>query len=166
MAGLKSLLPSIVSLSPTSSSRQFTLAISLHAGDEEVRKEIIPWAERTTTEELFEAIDYFYQQTHREVTLEYIILDGINNSMADADQLAHWSKKSRCNINLINYNEVADLPFKRASSESTQQFKHWLTIRGINAHIRPSRGLDIDAACGQLRRRVEKNENQSKQPAL
>jgi len=132
---------------------QFTLAISLHAGDEEVRKEIIPWAERTTTDELFDAIDYFYQHTHREVTLEYIILDGINNSQRDADLLARWAKRSRCNVNLINYNEVESLPYKRASSQSTQAFKERLSKRGVNAHIRPSRGRDIDAACGQLRRR-------------
>jgi 23S rRNA (adenine2503-C2)-methyltransferase len=130
---------------------QFTLAISLHAGDEEVRKEIIPWAQRTTTEELFEAIDYFFQHTRREVTLEYIMLDKVNNSHRDADLLAHWAKRSRCNVNLIHYNEVENLPYKRASSQSAQAFKDRLSKRGVNVHIRPSRGRDIDAACGQLR---------------
>jgi len=142
---------------------QFTLAISLHSGDEAVRQSLIPWVKRTTTDELFEAINYFYQQTHREVTLEYIILDGINNLIDDAEKLTHWAKQSRCNVNLIHYNEVSDLPFKRASAQSTQQFKQWLVSRGINAHIRPSRGRDIDAACGQLRRRIENNENQSRE---
>lgn len=132
---------------------QFTLAISLHAGDEEVRKEIIPWAQRTTTEELFEAIDYFFQHTRREVTLEYIMLDKINNSPHDADLLAQWAKRSRCNVNLIHYNEVKSLPYQRASSQSAQAFKDRLSKRGVNVHIRPSRGRDIDAACGQLRLR-------------
>lgn len=141
---------------------QLTLAISLHSGDEAVRKEIIPWANRTSTQELFQAIDYFYQKTHREVTLEYILLDGINNSSVDAKKLASLARKSRCNVNLIHYNEVSELPFKRASSESTQAFKQWLIRLGINAHIRPSRGRDIEAACGQLRRKflnLEKKNN-------
>lgn len=137
---------------------QLTLAISLHSSDETVRQSIIPWANRTTTQELFEAIDYFYQKTHREVTLEYIILDGVNNSSVDAKKLASLARRSRCNVNLINYNEVSELPFKRASSESTQEFKQWLINLGVNAHIRPSRGRDIDAACGQLRRRDQKKQ--------
>ncbi len=132
---------------------QVTLAVSLHAGNEEVRKEIIPWAQRTTTEELFEAIHYFYEQTHREVTLEYILLDDVNTSDADADLLARWARRTRCNVNLINYNEVPDLPYRRASSDKARAFKQRLARKGINAHIRPSRGRDIDAACGQLRRR-------------
>ncbi len=136
---------------------QLTLAISLHAGNEEVRQDIIPWASRTSTKELFEAIDYFYQKTHREVTLEYIMLDGVNNSKEDADKLAYWSKRSRCNVNLINYNEVDGLPYKRANTDHAKQFKNWLIDKGVNAHIRPSRGRDVDAACGQLRRRYVQN---------
>ena len=132
---------------------QFTLAVSLHAGNESVRQQIIPWAQRTSTEELFSAIDYFYDQTHREVTLEYILLDGVNTSDQDADKLAYWARQSRCNVNLINYNEVAELPFKRLSADGARAFKNRLRRRGINAHLRPSRGRDIDAACGQLRRR-------------
>ena len=133
---------------------QFTLAVSLHAGDEKLRQELIPWAKRIPTKELFDAIDYFYRQTHREVTLEYVLLDGVNASRADADQLAYWSRQSRCNVNLINYNEVAELPYQRVPAQAAGAFLQWLKAAGVNAHLRPSRGREIDAACGQLRRRV------------
>ena len=131
---------------------QFTLAVSLHAGDEKLRQQLIPWAKNISIKELFDAIDYFYRQTHREVTLEYVLLDGVNTSRADADQLAYWSRQTRCNVNLINYNEVAELPYHRASSQIARMFQQWLKAAGVNVHLRPSRGREIDAACGQLRR--------------
>jgi 23S rRNA (adenine2503-C2)-methyltransferase len=132
---------------------QLTLAVSLHAGDEDIRKKIIPWANKFTIEDIFEAIDYFYEVTHREVTLEYILLDGVNTSEQSAHKLANWAKKSRCNVNLINYNEVDDMPFKRCSEEKVELFISLLKKRGVNANYRRSRGRDVDAACGQLKRR-------------
>lgn len=132
---------------------QITLAVSLHAGVDELREQLIPWAAKFKLEELFAAIDYYYQQTHREVTLEYILLAGVNSSLQDADHLARWAKRSRCNVNLIHYNEVSQTGYKPVSAETVQAFMQRLAKQGINVHLRKSRGRSIEAACGQLRRR-------------
>jgi 23S rRNA (adenine2503-C2)-methyltransferase len=132
---------------------QITLAVSLHAGNDELRSMLIPWANKFKLEEIFAAIEYYYQQTHREVTLEYIMLAGVNASLQDAEQLAHWAKRSRCNVNLINYNEVSETGYKPAAPEAIQAFMQRLTKLGVNVHLRKSRGREKDAACGQLRRK-------------
>jgi len=132
---------------------QITLAVSLHAATDALREQLIPWAVKFKLKELFAAIDFYYQQTHREVTLEYILLAGVNASLRDADELARWAKRSRCNVNLINYNEVAQTGFQPAMPETVQAFMRRLADQGVNVHLRKSRGRSIDAACGQLRRR-------------
>ena len=132
---------------------QLTLAVSLHAADDQLRRTLIPAAKNVTLAELFAAIDYYYQQTHREVTLEYVLLDGVNCSQADADKLARWAQRSRCNVNLINYNPVAGSAFTAVPAATAKAFLQRLEQRGVNAHLRRSRGADIDAACGQLRAR-------------
>jgi 23S rRNA (adenine2503-C2)-methyltransferase len=131
---------------------QITLAVSLHAGDDELRRKLIPWAGQFSLEQIFAAIDYYFQHTHREVTLEYVLLENVNTSLADADNLAHWAHRSRCNVNLINYNPVTETRFSPASPETAQRFLSHLKTRGVNVHHRSSRGADIDAACGQLRK--------------
>ncbi len=133
---------------------QITLALSLHAPTDELRQQLIPWARRVTIDELVDACCYYFDRTSREVTLEYILLDGVNNLPSHAEQLAAVSTRMRSNVNLIPFNEVADLHFKRPSDESTSRFAASLRRCGVNCHVRRSRGGDIDAACGQLRRRV------------
>ena len=132
---------------------QITLAVSLHAADDDLRRQLVPWAQNTTLQELFDALNDYYQATHREVTLEYVLLDGVNCSAADADRLAHWARQTRCNVNLINYNPVCETGFHRAAPETASAFLQRLQKHGINTHLRRSRGTDIEAACGQLRRR-------------
>lgn len=132
---------------------QITLAVSLHAATDALREQLIPWAAKFKLKELFAAIDYYYQQTHREVTLEYILLAGVNSSLRDADELARRAKGCRCNVNLINYNKVAQTGFQPAAPEVVQAFMQRLADQGVNVHLRKSRGRSIDAACGQLRRR-------------
>ncbi|MCG3138258.1 MAG: putative dual-specificity RNA methyltransferase RlmN [Phycisphaerae bacterium] len=132
---------------------QVTLALSLHAPDDELRKQLIPWAERVTIAELIDAGCYYFERTGREITLEYILLEGVNNHVEQARQLARITRQMRSNVNLIAYNPVVDLGFGRPSADSVQGFCNWLRDAGVNAHVRTSRGLDIDAACGQLRRR-------------
>jgi len=132
---------------------QITLALSLHAPDDELRRELIPWAERVTIGELVDAANYFFDRTGREVTLEYILLGGVNDSPDHAVSLAIVAKRMRSNVNLIAYNPVDGLPFDRPREKSVMHFFSTLRERGVNAHVRHSRGLDIDAACGQLRRR-------------
>ena len=133
---------------------QITLALSLHAPTDELRRRLIPWAERVTIGELVDAARYYFEQTGREVTLEYVLLGGVNDSPAQAVQVAGLCAKMRANVNLIRYNPVADLPFERPSATSAQRFLETLRDRGVNAHLRRSRGVDIDGACGQLRRRL------------
>jgi len=134
---------------------QITLAVSLHAGDDDLRRTLIPWAKRTTLKDIFDAIDYYYNYTHREVTLEYVLLEGMNSSTAEADRLARWAKKSRCNVNVINYNAVRETGFRPAGKETVRAFMERLAARGVNAHLRRSLGAEIEAACGQLRRTSE-----------
>lgn len=131
---------------------QITLALSLHAPTDTLRRRLIPWAERVTIDELVDACRYYFERTTREVTLEYILLDGVNNSQETARQLAVLAKRMRSNINLIAYNPVVGLDFKSPGSESVHRFQETLRRAGVNVHIRRSRGSDVDAACGQLRR--------------
>ncbi|MBN1342636.1 MAG: 23S rRNA (adenine(2503)-C(2))-methyltransferase RlmN [Phycisphaerae bacterium] len=131
---------------------QVGLAISLHAPNDELRREIIPWAERTSIDDLVEAGRHYFDRTGREVTLEYVLLGELNDRPAHAKQLAAVARGMRCNVNLIRYNGVSDLPYRRPGSEATHAFLEVLRKAGVNAHIRASRGMDIEAACGQLRR--------------
>jgi len=132
---------------------QITLALSLHAPTNELRKRIIPWAERVSIESLIEAAGYYFDCTGREVTLEYVLLGGLNDSASLARRLAAVAKQMRSNVNLIPYNPVKGLPYEGPSDQAARRFLDVLRERGVNAHLRRSRGLDIDAACGQLRRR-------------
>jgi len=131
------------------------LAISLHAPEEGLRRRLIPWAEHFALDEILDAARYYFARTGREITLEYILLSGVNDRPEHARQLARVCKTLRANVNLIRYNEVEGLPFVRPLSEAVMKFQAILRERGINAHVRKSRGRDIDAACGQLRRRMQ-----------
>ncbi|MFH0980031.1 MAG: 23S rRNA (adenine(2503)-C(2))-methyltransferase RlmN [Planctomycetota bacterium] len=133
---------------------QITLALSLHAPTDELRRQLIPWAEGVTIEQLVDAARYYFDQTGREVTLEYVLLAEVNDRPEHARQLADLARRMRCNINLILYNPVAGLPYRRPSDPAAHAFLHQLRECGINTHLRPSRGLEIDGACGQLRRRM------------
>ena len=141
---------------------QITLALSLHAPNDELRGELIPWAGRIPLAELVEAVRYYFDLTGREVTLEYILLHGVNDRHEHAKQLAHLAHKMRCHVNLLRYNPVAGLGFERPSASDAHYFVETLRKYGINAHVRKSRGLDIDAACGQLRRKAEKGKTNPK----
>jgi len=132
------------------------LAISLHAPNEPLRKQLIPWAEHFALPEILEAARYYFDKTGREITLEYILLAGVNDRPEHARELVRVCKTMRANVNLIRYNEVEGLPFKRPTSHDVVAFQEILRKGGVNAHVRKSRGCDIDAACGQLRRNEQK----------
>ncbi len=134
---------------------QVTLALSLHAPEDELRVRLIPWAKRVSIDSLIDAANYFFEQTGREVTLEYILLGGTNDDPGYAHQLARVAHSIRCNINLIAYNPVEGLPYRRPDDEAISKFVEILRRRGITPHVRRSRGRDIDGACGQLRRREQ-----------
>ena len=128
-----------------------TLALSLHAPNDELRRTIIPWAEYAPIDELLDACDAYFQQSGREITLEYILLRNVNDRPEHAEELAHVARRLRSNINLIRYNEVDGLPFERPLTDDVHTFQAILRAKKVNTHIRASRGRDIEAACGQLR---------------
>lgn len=128
-----------------------TLALSLHAPNDELRRKLIPWAQYTTVDQLIEACNYYFDKTGREITIEYILLRQVNDQLDCARQLAALAKRMRCTVNLIRYNEVKGLPFNRPDSNDVHRFQNALSSAGVNVHIRASRGRDIAAACGQLR---------------
>jgi 23S rRNA (adenine2503-C2)-methyltransferase len=128
-----------------------TLALSLHAPFDELRRQIIPWAEYSTIDELLDACQEWFVKTGREITLEYILLGGVNDRREHAEELARLARTMRANVNLIRYNEVAGVPFSRPKHDDVHVFQEVLRAKHVNVHIRASRGRDIAAACGQLR---------------
>ncbi len=128
-----------------------TLALSLHAPNDVLRRELIPWAEFTSIDELFAACRRWFEKTGREITLEYTLLGGVNDQPEHAAELAGVAKKLRANVNLIRFNEVEGVPYARPLAGDVRRFREILDARGVNVHIRASRGRDIAAACGQLR---------------
>lgn len=129
-----------------------TLALSLHAPNDELRSQLIPWAQFAPIEELLKACSSYFDATGREITLEYLLIQEINDHVAHAKELVGLCKTLRCNVNLIRYNEVPDLPFTRPQTKRVLRFQEILVKSGVNTHIRSSRGRDIAAACGQLAR--------------
>jgi 23S rRNA (adenine2503-C2)-methyltransferase len=114
---------------------------------------LIPWAEHFALDEILEAARYYFERSGREVTLEYILLHGVNDRPEHARELAKVCQTLRANVNLIRYNEVVGLPYKRPIGKDVLAFQDVLRRNGVNVHVRKSRGRDIDAACGQLRRK-------------
>ena len=128
-----------------------TLALSLHAPNDEIRRQLIPWANYATIEELLDSCDEYFQKTGREITLEYLLLRNVNDRIEHAKELAALAKRLRANVNLIRYNEVKGLPFDRPTTADVLAFQEVLRRNHVNVHVRASRGRDIAAACGQLR---------------
>lgn len=129
---------------------QVTLAISLHACNDTLRNQLVPMNRKYPLERLMKAVEGYIARTNRRVTFEYIMLDEVNIGRNDAEQMIKLVKPILANVNLIPYNEVESLPYKRPSSNKVWQFYHWLTEGGLNVTIREERGGDIEAACGQL----------------
>ncbi|MFP4355323.1 MAG: 23S rRNA (adenine(2503)-C(2))-methyltransferase RlmN [Phycisphaerae bacterium] len=130
-----------------------TLAISLHAPNDALRQELIPLARQISIDEIISACQEFYQTCHREITLEYTLLAGVNDSYDCADQLARLSRRLRCNVNLIRYNPVATLPYQPPPDKAVEAFARRCRDGGANVQVRRSRGTGSAAACGQLRQR-------------
>lgn len=134
---------------------QATLALSLHAPNDALRAELIPWAEGISLAALLPACRRYLELTGREVTLEYCLLSGVNDARHHADELARIAIDLRAHVNLLMYNPVEGLPYERPSRNRSIDFLKRLREAGAAAHLRESRGLETDAACGQLRRRRE-----------
>ena len=131
---------------------QFTLAISLHAPNQKIRETIIPSAKNYNIKHIIRDCRNFVLQTGRRISFEYILLEGINDKEEHADQLSSLIRGFQSHVNLINYNYINEMSFKKSSSSSTNKFKNRLLKNGINVSFRKSRGLEKNAACGQLRR--------------
>lgn len=127
------------------------LAISLHAPTDDLRDRLVPINRRYPLKELLEACRAYPLPPRRRLTFEYVLLDGVNDRIEDAKQLAVLLKGLRCKINLIPLNEAPEIPFKRPSRERLLAFQQVLHDRGYTATLRESRGWDISAACGMLK---------------
>lgn len=130
-----------------------TLALSLHAATDEQRKRIMPIANRYTIEELMKACGVYYQKTGRQVTFEYSLIRGVNDSSADAQGLTKLAKPLKAHINLIPVNPVRERGYEHPDNAHVQAFKKELENNGVNVSIRRALGKDIEGACGQLRNR-------------
>lgn len=136
---------------------QVNLAISLHASNNDIRDQIMPINKAYRIEELIEAIKYYIEKTNRRVTIEYILIKGLNDTKECANELCNLLHGMNVYVNLIPYNEVKEKPFKRSTKEDMVQFFDILKKRRINVQLRKEQGGDIDAACGQLRSKHIKN---------
>ncbi len=136
---------------------QVTLAISLHAGTDEKRQTIMPIARKYSIEELLDACRYYIQQTGRRITFEYALIQGENDTKEDAMQLVKLLKGMLCHVNLIPVNPVKEREYKASLSQSVENFADVLQSNHIETTVRRRLGQDIDAACGQLRRRYLEN---------
>lgn len=133
---------------------RFNLALSLHAATDKKRNEIMPINETNSIEFLVEALNYFYQQTKNDITLEYVLLQGQNDSLQDAEELITVYRQIPTHlVNVIEYNAVEGIPFIKSGEDTTQAFTDLLAKNNVNVRVRRSRGKDIDAACGQLANR-------------
>ena len=135
---------------------QFTLAVSLHAPDQELREELIPTARAYPYEQLLQDCRHYVELSGRRVSFEYILLGGLNDSPRQAEALAQKVSGFQTHVNLIPYNPIEEETFQRPAPGQVEAFAAALKSRGIAVSVRASRGLDQDAACGQLRRQRQR----------
>ena len=130
---------------------QINLAVSLHAPNSSLRNKIMPINKAYDIKELIKTIREYISKTTRRVTIEYVMLDGINDNESQAKELIGLFKGMNIYINLIPYNETENIGFKKSNKETIMKFYDILKKGGINVTIRKEFGSNIDAACGQLR---------------
>lgn len=143
----------------------FRLAISLHGATNEVRNQIMPVNKKFPLEELIPAAKAFARKHGRMLTLEFILIEDINDSLEQAKKLAVIARELHAHVNLIPYNKVEGLPWVRPSLTRQDRFVKELRGLGVTATLRREKGHDIDAACGQLRLQTEKAQSASPPPA-
>ncbi|HZT21553.1 MAG TPA: 23S rRNA (adenine(2503)-C(2))-methyltransferase RlmN [Verrucomicrobiae bacterium] len=134
---------------------QFRLAVSLHGATDAVRNRIMPVNRKYPLAELVTACEEYQARKGRMITLEYILIAGVNDAAEQVKPLAALAKRLFAKVNLIPYNRVAGLPWERPSRQACEQFLRALQRQGIRATLRREKGGDIDAACGQLRLKTE-----------
>ncbi len=130
---------------------RFNLALSIHAADDKKRNDIMPINESNSIATLIEALNYFYDKTKNDITLEYILFKNLNDSIEDAEALTKIYRQVPTHlVNVIEYNPIEGGRFTKPDDETTQRFTDHLAKNRVNVRVRRSRGKDIDAACGQL----------------
>lgn len=131
---------------------QITLAVSLHAPNDEIRRKIMPIAWSYSIRDIMDACRYYIEKTNRRITFEYSLIKGVNDARENAEELSSLLKGMLCHVNLIPVNEISEREYKKADSKRVLEFKDILDSRGIQVTIRREMGADINAACGQLRK--------------
>ena len=132
---------------------QCTLSISLHATNDEKRSSMMPINNRYNIKELMEACRYYIEKTNKRISFEYALAKDNNDNLDDAKELVKLLKGILCHVNLIPINKIENGAFSKSSNENIIKFRDYLNEKGIVATIRRELGSDIDAACGQLRRK-------------
>lgn len=138
--------------------QQIRLAISLHGATDDVRQQIMPINRKYPVAELFDALDYWNAKKKQKLTLEYILIQDVNDSLEQAAILARHARRLGAKVNLIPYNTVEGLVWKRPPNNHCRAFQQVLQNAGVTANLRLEKGGDIDAACGQLRLKQETEE--------
>lgn len=136
-----------------------TLALSLHAPNDEIRKQLMPVAYKYKLEDVLAACDEYYEKTSRRITFEYSLVAGVNDSAECAKELSAKLRGKNCHVNLIPVNPIKERDYKKSRDTAIQNFKNILEKNRINCTIRREMGSDINAACGQLRRSHTTKEN-------
>lgn len=144
--------------------RQYHLAVSLHAPTEALRNTLVPVNEAIGLGAVLLAADEYFRQTGRQVTYEYVLLGGINDQSTHARALGRLLAAHRAHVNLIPYNPVAGLLFERPDAEAVDRFATILRKANISVTVRKTKGRAIDAACGQLRHRLDHDQSSGQQP--
>lgn len=129
---------------------QSTLALSLHAPNHEIRRKLMQIEDKYNMTDLHKALKNYVDKTGRRITIEYLLIKDLNDTIESAKELAYYLKDIKCNINLIPYNPTAENDYQRPSNNSIMKFKYLLEHSGKKVTVRLERGADIDAACGQL----------------
>lgn len=129
---------------------KFKLAVSLHSARQEVRQNIMPFADKFPLEDLLDSLQFWHKTTNSRITFEYVVWEGINDTQEDIQALVDYCQKVPSKVNLIQYNSIGEDRFQQAPKEVVELYQKVLGANGIVATTRRSRGSDIDAACGQL----------------
>lgn len=137
-----------------------TLAISIHAGTDAVRQQIMPIAKRHSMAEIKKAADHYFDKTKRRVSYEYVLIKDVNDTPEQAESLANYLKHTPCHVNLIPLNAVSESGYLTSAGQQTKAFMNILEKRNISTTVRISKGQDINAACGQLRRSTLQKQTQ------
>jgi len=146
--------------------KQYSLAVSLHAPNDELRTRIVPTNEKTGLDAILAAADAFFSETGRQVTYEYVVLGGLNDRPEHARQLAGLLAGRKAHVNLIPWNDVEGLPYSRPQDADLQYLIDTLRKSGVSVKVRKRKGAEIDAACGQLRRRAEQESVRSEESGV